>query len=222
MASLNSVLLALDTSSPAVTVAITDGGRVLAESSSVDARRHVELLAPAIADTLARAGIDRGELTGIAVGTGPGPFTGLRIGLTTARTLGLTLGVPVHGVCSLDVIAADVPPDGPFVVVTDARRREVYWASYAGRAVGDAPVVRTQGPMVVPPDEVATELPAAGAGARLFPEAFPRAVAPEYPSAATLARAVTAGTVEAGPPEPLYLRRPDARPPGERKRVLAP
>lgn len=222
MASLNSVLLALDTSSPAVTVAVADGGRVLAESSSVDARRHIELLAPAIVDTLGRAGIDRGELTGIAVGTGPGPFTGLRIGLTTARTLGLTLGVPVHGVCSLDVIAADVPPDGPFVVVTDARRREVYWASYAGRAVGDAAVVRTQGPMVVPPDEVATELPAAGAGARLFPEAFSRAVAPEYPSAATLARAVTAGTVEVGPPEPRYLRRPDARPPGERKRVLAP
>ncbi|MFW5899248.1 MAG: tRNA (adenosine(37)-N6)-threonylcarbamoyltransferase complex dimerization subunit type 1 TsaB, partial [Jiangellaceae bacterium] len=219
MASLNSVLLALDTSSPAVTVAVADGGRVLAASSSVDARRHVELLAPAIVDTLARAGIDRSELTGIAVGTGPGPFTGLRIGLTTARTLGLTLHVPVHGVCSLDVIAADVPPDGPFVVVTDARRREVYWASYAGRAVGDAAVVRTQGPVVVPPDEVATELPAAGAGARLFPEAFPRAVAPEYPSAATLARAVAAGTVDVGPPEPLYLRRPDARPPGGRKRV---
>ncbi len=220
MASLNTVLLALDTSSAAVTVAVTDDGHVRAESTTLDARRHTELLAPAIVDTLSRAGVSRSDLTAIAVGIGPGPFTGLRIGLATARMLGLTLGVPVHGVCSLDVIAADVPPDGPFVVVTDARRREVYWASYAGRAVGDAPVARTQGPMVVPPADVATELPAAGAGARLYPQAFPRAIAPEYPSAATLARAVTAGLVETRPPEPLYLRRPDARPPGERKRVL--
>lgn len=208
------LLLALDTSTPAVTVALHSGDRVLAESTTVDARRHTELLAPAIIGVLKTAGADRRDLTSIAVGVGPGPFTGLRIGLVTARTLGAVLDVPVQGVCSLDIVAAGVADQGSFVVATDARRREVYWASYDG-------VRRTAGPAVVTPADVTTELAAAGAGARLYPEAFRHPVDPEYPNAGDLATAIVAGSVDVLAPDPLYLRRPDASPPGARKSVLA-
>lgn len=216
------MLLALDTSTAAVTVALHDGDRIVARSTEIDARRHTELLAPAIADVLVRAGVDRRDLTGLAVGVGPGPFTGLRIGLVTARTLGKALEIPVHGVCSLDVIAADARADGRFVVVTDARRREVYLAGYE-RPEGEpgAMARRIHGPAVVPPGDVATTRPAAGVAAGLYPDAFPNAVVPEYPDAATLASMVVSGVAEIVPPEPLYLRRPDARPPGARKSVLS-
>lgn len=208
------MLLALDTSSPAVTVAVHDGETVLAERTTVDARRHTELVAPSVVEVLDAAGCDRRDLSAIAVGIGPGPFTGLRIGLVTARTLGAALNIPVHGVCSLDVIAAEADIPGDSVVVTDARRKEVYLAEYAGGQ-------RTAGPVVEYPAIVATELPAAGAGAALYPDAFPNAVPPEYPSAAVLAEIVATGSAYVVAPEPLYLRRPDAALPGQRKSVLA-
>jgi tRNA threonylcarbamoyladenosine biosynthesis protein TsaB len=209
------VLLAFDTSTPAVTVALHDGRHVVAETTTIDARRHTELLGPAIVDVLTTAGVDRQQLSSIAVGVGPGPFTGLRIGLVTARMLGHVLDIPVHGVCSLDVVAHGVAVDGPFVVATDARRKEVYWAAYdeAGR--------RTAGPVVAAPSTVATELPVAGAGARLYPDAFPNPVAPQFPSATDLAIAATNDDVEMLPAQPIYLRRPDAQPPARRKPVLS-
>jgi tRNA threonylcarbamoyladenosine biosynthesis protein TsaB len=209
------VLLALDTSTPAVTVALHDGERVVAESTIIDARRHTELLGPTIVEVLDSAGVDRRQLTEIAVGVGPGPFTGLRIGLVTARMLGHVLAIPVRGVCSLDVVARGVVIEGPFAVATDARRKEVYWAAYdeAGR--------RTAGPEVVTPSTVVTDLPVAGAGPRLYPEAFPNAVAPQFPNASDLAVAVANDEVPILPPQPIYLRRPDAMPPAGRKPVLS-
>jgi tRNA threonylcarbamoyladenosine biosynthesis protein TsaB len=209
------VLLALDTSTPAVTVALHDGEHVVAESTTIDARRHTELLGPAIVDVLNSAGVDRQQLKEIAVGVGPGPFTGLRIGLVTARMLGHVLGTPVHGVCSLDIVAYGVAVPGPFVVATDARRKEVYWAAY------DDPGRRTAGPDVAAPSVIATDLPVAGAGARLYHNAFPNPVPPQFPSAVDLARAVTRDDVQVLPPRPIYLRRPDAQPPAGRKRVLS-
>ncbi len=132
------LLLAFDTATPAVTVALHDGARVVAAESAVDARRHGELLAAAIDRALRSAGAGRGDLTAIAVGTGPGPYTGLRAGLVTARVLGSALGIPVDGICTLDIIAAgaSTAPGGEFLVATDARRKELYWARYraAGRA----------------------------------------------------------------------------------------
>ena len=211
------LLLAFDTATPAVTVALYDGTTVVAESTVVDAMRHAEFLAPAIAEVLEAAGADRRDLTEIAVGVGPGPFTGLRVGLATARTLGHVLDVPVHGVCSLDVLAAAAEPEvaaQPFLVATDARRKEVYWARYAG------PYTRVDGPHVARPEEIATTDLVIGRGAVLYPQAFPHAAGPEHPRAGDLARLAGSRIVPLLEPVPLYLRRPDVAEPGARKRVL--
>ena len=211
------MLLAFDTATPAVTVALHDGERVLVESTTIDARRHGELLAPVIAAVLSEAGIVRQDLTAIAVGVGPGPFTGLRVGLVTARTLAAVLEIPVYGVCTLDVLAVDAVDTGavtgPFVVATDARRKEVYWAAY------DASGVRLDGPHVAKPASVATEVPVVGHGAVLYPTDFPNPVGPEHPSASALARVVTDERAELYDPDPMYLRRPDVAEPGKPKRV---
>ncbi|MGL5827503.1 MAG: tRNA (adenosine(37)-N6)-threonylcarbamoyltransferase complex dimerization subunit type 1 TsaB [Nocardioides sp.] len=217
------MLLALDTATPLVTVALHDGDRVLVERVGDVSMKHAEQLAPLIDVVLHDAGCVPTRLTGIAVGTGPGPFTGLRVGLVTARTLGHALGVPVRGVCTLDVIAAEaarIAPAEPvsgahpgFVVATDARRREVYSATYdaAGRRTGE--------PRVTKPMAVATDQPVAGEGAVLYPEAFPRAFGPVRPSAGWLAQVVVGGLAAVTEPKPLYLRRPDAVVPGVPKRV---
>ncbi len=120
--------------------------------------------------------------------------------------------------CSLDVLALEavgtgVLPAGTerFVVATDARRKEVYLATY------DAGGARLDGPVVARPDAVATTGPAVGGGALLHPEAFPRPLGPVRPSAGWLARAVVDGLAAVGDLEPLYLRRPDAVAPGPRK-----
>ena len=209
------LLLGLDTATPAVTVAVCDGGRVLAESTAPDDRRHGELLAPAIESVLREAGVTVGDLAGIAVGVGPGPFTGLRVGLVTARMLGAVLGVPVHGVCTLDALALDAGIDGPFRVATDARRKEVYWAAYDG----SSELTRVDGPHVDRPAEVAWDGPVVGPGPQLYPDAFPDGRGPVRPSAAALCRWVSDGhpTLD---PAPLYLRRPDATEPAPRKTVL--
>ncbi|MGH3320060.1 MAG: tRNA (adenosine(37)-N6)-threonylcarbamoyltransferase complex dimerization subunit type 1 TsaB [Streptosporangiaceae bacterium] len=211
------LVLAFDTATPAVTVALHDGTAVLATVTSVDARRHGELLAPGIGAALRETGMGRHDLTEIGVGVGPGPFTGLRVGLVTARSLGYALDIPVHGVCTLDILAFEYGRDEPFVVATDARRGEVYWARYA-----EARQRRTDPAVSRPNDVDADGVPVVGQGAVLYPQAFPEASPPTYPSAAALA-ALVVDRVTAGaapiPPEPLYLRRPDARLPGPRKQV---
>src|SRR4029078_13375760 len=98
------MLLASDTPPPHVTVALHDGTSVVATFESSESMRHGEMLAPGIEHVLSSAGVSVSSLTGIAVGVGPGPFTGLRVGLVTARTLALTREIPVHGVCSLDIL----------------------------------------------------------------------------------------------------------------------
>ncbi|MGW6916581.1 tRNA (adenosine(37)-N6)-threonylcarbamoyltransferase complex dimerization subunit type 1 TsaB [Kitasatospora sp. NPDC054939] len=214
------LLLAFDTATPAVTAAVHDGTAVLAETDQVDARRHGELLLPAIDRVLREAGVDKHALTGIAVGVGPGPYTGLRVGLVTAAALGHALGVPVHGVCTLDAIAHRARAEGlagPFTVATDARRKEVYWASY------DADGRRSEGPAVDRPAELAPQPRSVGAGALLYPDHFPGAQGPEHVSAGALA-GFAAAELAAGrellPNVPLYLRRPDAQVPAGYKAVL--
>jgi tRNA threonylcarbamoyladenosine biosynthesis protein TsaB len=225
------LVLGFDTATPAVSVALHDGDRVIAEALAVDARRHSELLMPMITKVMAEAGAARTELTAVAVGVGPGPYTGLRVGVVTARVLGSVLGVPVPGLCSLDIMAASVladpvlaaRPGREFLVATDARRKEVYWARY------DAAGRRLAGPSVGPASSIpdAADLAVAGTGGQLYPEAFGELTGPAYPDAGTLARLVAGSLSDpggfTGPPlllaEPLYLRRPDAKEPGPPKRV---
>jgi tRNA threonylcarbamoyl adenosine modification protein YeaZ len=213
------LILAFDTATPAVTVALHDGARVVAQECAADARRHGELLAVFIDKVLHGAGADRTSLTAVAVGTGPGPYTGLRTGLVTARVLGAALGIRVDGICTLDVIAADAAGHAggrDFLVATDARRKELYWGRY--QASGQ----RLSGPEVSKAAELPAGLPVAGEGALLYPELAAGPIEPRYPDAARLA-CLAAGRIAAGTPpapaQPLYLRRPDAREPGRPKRV---
>jgi tRNA threonylcarbamoyladenosine biosynthesis protein TsaB len=218
------VLLAFDTATPYVAVALLDAeqGLVVAERRSEHRMQHGEQLAPLIETVLTDAGIVRQDLTAVAVGTGPGPYTGLRVGLVTARTLGYVLDIPVYGVCSLDVIALEAvlgptPVGRDLVVATDARRKEVYLAAYdeEGRRLHGL----DDGLQVLRPADAATELPVAGEGPVLYPDAFPHRVEPVLPSAAWLARAVAEELAELHDPEPRYLRRPDAVAPAAPKRV---
>src|SRR2546421_7434392 len=151
------MLLAFDTSSAAVTVALaTPDGEIVASSTTVDALRHGELLAPAIASALQTAGVTPRDLTRIGVGVGPGPFTGLRVGLVTARTMGEVLGIEVAGVCSLDILARQSTLTLPVAVATDARRKEIYWALYDGPAA-DGSRRRLEGPAGGEPPEGAPD-----------------------------------------------------------------
>jgi tRNA threonylcarbamoyl adenosine modification protein YeaZ len=228
------LLLALDTSTPQVSVALAELAAVpaadgpVAELAVVAANRHGELLTPLIDEVLEEAGRDRRDLTALAVGLGPGPFTGLRVGVVTAAALADALAVPAYGACSLDVIAAAHPhvsgDRGDFLVLTDARRRQVYWARYGGTGA------RLDGPDIAEPatlverfgGQVRTVL---GAGALSYRDqlvAFDVVEHDPYPRARVLAGEVAA-RVRAGEPsdvlEPLYLRRPDARPPAAPKKV---
>ncbi len=229
-------MLAFDTATPAVTVALHDGTRVLAGETAVGARRHGELLAPMIERVLAAADLGRTDLEAIAVGTGPGPYTGLRAGLVTARVLASALRVPAVGVCTLDVIARAAIPAAAgreFIVAIDARRKEVYWARYgpAAQRIGD-PAVGPPGAIAagamasaeVASAAITSSWPVAGEGPVLYPELAACPIPPRYPDAACLAEIAArrlAEHVPSGPPEPLYLRRPDAREPGQPKRVTS-
>lgn len=223
-------VLVVDTATPAVTAAVVRvaPGVVealsvqVADPSSTGARRHGELLAPGVAAALAAAGLPAGALGAVVVGTGPGPFTGLRVGLVTAAAFADALHIPAYGVCSLDGVAGPVSAAGPVLAVTDARRREVYWAAYAGGR-------RVAGPAVDRPVDLAglarglgVEV-ACGAGARQYADVLGLPVTgPESPDPVALA-AVAAGRVlaraPADPLTPLYLRRPDAVEPGRAKAV---
>ena len=224
------LLLAIDTATSAITVALHDGERVLAESSTLDPRRHGEYVAPAMADVLARAGRTAADVSAVVSGTGPGPFTGLRVGLVTARTFAFARGIPVFGVCSLDAMAhqawlEDAAGMGQScVVATDARRKEVYWARYDVTARG---AIRVGEPMVAKAGAIAGEvrgLRVIGRGAVLYAESFGPRMGPLDVSAGALAdlaaRRMAAGE-ELPEPEPMYLRRPDAAPPPPRKPALA-
>jgi tRNA threonylcarbamoyl adenosine modification protein YeaZ len=213
------LLLAFDTATPAVTVALHDGAGVVAEETGVGSRKHGELLAASIESVLRSAGTDRAAVTAIAVGTGPGPYTGLRAGLVTARVLASSLAIRLDGICTLDVIADAAAAEaghGEFLVATDARRRELYWARYSPSGE------RICGPHVGQSGKLPAVLPVAGEGGLICPELADRSIEPRYPSAVTLAGIAARRLQEGQPPqpaEPLYLRKPDAREPGPVKRV---
>jgi tRNA threonylcarbamoyl adenosine modification protein YeaZ len=203
---MTNVVLAIDTATPAVAAGIVrrdgDSIDVLAERVTVDPRAHAEQLTPNVLAALADAGISVTDLDAVVVGCGPGPFTGLRVGMATAAAYGQALGVPVYGVCSLDAIGIDTA--GDVLVVTDARRREVYWARYRDGA-------RIDGPAVSAPADVPNNVGAvAGSPEHAAMFALPRQPA-VYPTASGLVRVVD-WSQPPRPLVPLYLRRPDAKP----------
>jgi len=196
--------LVLDTSTPAVSAGLVRDGELLAEHVVVDGRRHGELLAVGIREVLKAGTPDT-----VVVGVGPGPFTGLRVGIMSAAAFGSARGLPVLGVCSLDGLA------GPSTaVVTDARRKEVYWALY------DETGARVDGPHVTTASvaqQAFSGCKVVGEGAHMY--GFATADEPRYPS--VLALALAAQRHAPLPLTPLYLRRPDAVEPGATKKVTA-
>lgn len=199
-------VLAIDTATPAVTAGVVrrgpSGVEVLGERVTVDPRAHAEQLTPNVLGALADAGLGMADLDAVVVGCGPGPFTGLRVGMATAAAYAHALDLPVFGVCSLDAIGVDTT--GDVLVVSDARRREVYWARYRDG-------VRIEGPAVHAPADVPSGASAVAGSvehAALFD--LPR-LAPVQPTSSGLVRVVDWG-IAPEPLVPLYLRRPDAKP----------
>ncbi|OBK29962.1 tRNA N6-adenosine(37)-N6-threonylcarbamoyltransferase complex dimerization subunit TsaB [Mycobacterium asiaticum] len=200
------IVLALDTATPAVTAGIV---RVpdfvtLAERVTVDARAHAERLTPNVIAALGDAHLKMADLDAVVVGCGPGPFTGLRAGMATGAAYGHALDIPVYGVCSLDAIGRLT--NGDTLVVTDARRREVYWARYHDG-------IRTEGPAVNAPADVDPGPARAVAGSPEHAALFGLPVCgPVHPTPAGLVRAVPDWSADPEPLVALYLRRPDAKP----------
>lgn len=217
------LVLALDTAtaSPAVAVVAPDGSIAPAKRVVHAARGHGEVLAVLVQQCLDEVGARPRDLRLVVIGRGPGPFTGLRVGLVTARTLGMVLGIPVVGVCTHDVLAAQARAagiGGPLLVVTDALRREVHWSRYdtAGSLV--------EGPFVAAPGGLDAGTSAViGAGAARYAEHFPGAVAgfddPDPTVLARLGHERWSASIPS-PAEPIYLRRPDAVPNPRPKAVL--
>lgn len=215
---MTTAVLTIDTSTPAVLAGVvrrgypgSAGAVVLAERVTVDARAHAERLTPNILAAVTDAGLEMAGIGAVVVGCGPGPFTGLRVGMATAAAIGHALGVPVHGVCSLDAIGGLTA--GETLVVTDARRREVYWARYRDG-------VRVGGPGVAAPADVPVDgaLSVAGTIAQCAPfeSAGLARIGPERPTPAGLAAAVEDWDREPAPLVAAYLRRPDAKTLAER------
>jgi tRNA threonylcarbamoyladenosine biosynthesis protein TsaB len=230
------MILGIDTSSSLTSVALLDGDRLVASAEHDDARQHGEVLASLVARVLDQADDPRPQQ--IACGVGPGPYTGLRVGIATAIALGLAWDIPVLGACSLDALAGGyaAAATGNFVVASDARRREVYWAAY------DRHGIRIWGPhvgRVEAVDEEVRSWPWMGEGAAQAAEAVAFTGDASRPTAQDVARLVHSllqageviGPAVAGmsahgtddgstaaelvghrllPPVPLYVRRPDA------------
>lgn len=205
------IVLAIDTATPAVTAGVVrvDGEvELLAERISSEPRAHAECLTPNVIGALADCRLEMADLTDVVVGCGPGPFTGLRVGMASAAAYGHALAIPVRGVCSLDAIGWD--SDGEILVVTDARRREVYWARYREG-------VRVEGPAVNAAADIDAASIAAVAGSPEHAALFGLPVlARNRPESVGLVAAVSDWTSHPTPLVPLYLRRPDARPLAER------
>ncbi|MGV0399335.1 tRNA (adenosine(37)-N6)-threonylcarbamoyltransferase complex dimerization subunit type 1 TsaB [Corynebacterium segmentosum] len=211
-------VLAIDTATTALVTGVvdTESGQIT-QRVLADTRAHNERLMPTILEVMSEAGLELDDLDAIVAGMGPGPFTGLRVGMATAQALADALSIPLHGVCTHDAIAnatlagADAADErDAALVATDARRKEIYWATYhAGQRIA-GPDVSKPGELdvrdvaqVVIPEKLAEQLPEELA-------ALPRSEA-----APTAEGLVAVARLDADPEPfvPLYLRRPDAVPP---------
>lgn len=199
------LVLAVDTATTDLIVGLadTDSGRVLAESVE-STRAHNERLVPTVERLMAEAGMAYGDVGAVVVGCGPGPFTGLRVGMASASAFAQALGIPAYGVVTHDAVA-ELAGKNNTLVVTDARRREVYWAHYVG---GE----RVAGPDVCAPGAVPVQdVDVLSVPEQLRDKLAVRAGAVTYvpPRTEGLVKAADFDA-EPAPLVPLYLRRPDA------------
>ena len=203
-------VLAIDTS-VGVSVAILRSNGEVTQSQAVDHGMQGELTAELISKVVSDSGLKIEEITDLVVGVGPGPFTGLRVGLVTASVFAHAREIPIHGICSLDAIAFDYAK--PCIVVTDARRKELYWARYEGIRIGE--------PQVSKPEAIASQFPDVdfvGPGANLYPD-YVSGNLMEL-KAGSLAKLFASGSAQLVDVSPMYLRKPDAVEPTTRKSVL--
>ncbi|MFC6356906.1 tRNA (adenosine(37)-N6)-threonylcarbamoyltransferase complex dimerization subunit type 1 TsaB [Luethyella okanaganae] len=206
------MLLAIDTSAGTSVAVVDPDGGVLAERSVADTMRHAEVVGRLIEESLAEANTSPPALSGVVAGMGPGPFTGLRVGIASARTFAFAIGKPLVPIVSHDAVAFARYRDGysgAMLVVTDARRRELYWSAYSGADEYGLPV-RFDGP---------------GLGK---PEALPHARLTRFDAHTVSAGALglvaelsLANGRSFVADEPLYLRSPDVTLPSGPKRVTA-
>jgi tRNA threonylcarbamoyladenosine biosynthesis protein TsaB len=221
------LILGIDTATPQVGCAIGGHEGVIASFSSAKGKRHTETLVPAIDFLCRQAHVELDEIGAIAVDLGPGLFTGLRVGVATAKAMASALRVPVVGVSSLDLLAFPVRwTNRQIVSVVDARRGEVFYASYRQVPGG---VQRLTEPQVGTPEQLCNEIQATGDdclavgdGARRYADELVDLIKVEiadaglaYPSPSSLvqlahARAVREEFVNAWEVQPIYLRKADA------------
>lgn len=220
------LILAIETATSAVAVALHDGVSVIAELTVAQGRRHAETLVPAIGFLCTQVQCSVNDVTAVAVDVGPGLFTGLRVGVTTAKTMAMALGVPLFGEMSLSLLARQGGRPGERVAaVIDARRKELYVAVYDLHPSGG--VVEVLAPMVAPAEVVRGELERwcppdtivvgdAVDALDAFTGSAWRHLGPHFPSAATLSGAVLPLIQAGANPQPddlelVYLRAPDAQ-----------
>lgn len=210
-------VMGLDTSLQRCSVAIIRGDDVLVDESVGMERGHAEHLAPMAAAALEKAGISIRDLARVGVVIGPGGFTGVRVALSFARGLGVGTGIPIVGVTSLAALASRHWANGLAAPVIDARRGQVYAGLYGkGGEILIAPFVSDPKEAFEKLAETAAGRPlrVIGSGAALL-EAPPSdwVISPgEDIDAKAVARLAAAAPSPHGPPAPLYLRAPDAKP----------
>jgi tRNA threonylcarbamoyladenosine biosynthesis protein TsaB len=143
------LLLALDTSTRVASVAVHDGEQILAETTWLAGREHSSRLLVEADAALARIGRTPSDLTGLVVAHGPGSFTGVRVAISVAKGMAAALSLPLWGVSTLDVVAAQAGAvDGPVRAVLEAGRGRVATACYVvGRCV-EAPRLATLAELV--------------------------------------------------------------------------
>lgn len=214
------ICLGIDTALGACSVALIDGETMLGHAFEAMTTGHAEALAPMADRVMRGAGLGFRELQRIAVTTGPGTFTGQRIGLAFARGLAVALSIPCLGVTTLEAMAAAAQaaaPGRPCLVASDARRGEVYAQAFGADGTALSP------PLLIPVAAAASLAATLGPDAVLAGSAA-HAVAPDghalsitQPDALWVARIGQTRAANDRPPEPLYLRAPDAKLPGPLK-----
>jgi len=198
-------------------VALVEGGRPVVELPSETEGAHGEHLLPLVERAFQTAGWERGSIDRVGVGVGPGSFTGIRVGIALATGIGLGLGRPVVGVGSLAAIARAVPGETPGLrcVAVDARRGELFVAVFTESCE------ERVAPVAVPRGELAAWLDVHAPGPRilagealrgLVPEGSLESPMTELPHAVSVAWIAESAVPEDAPPEPRYVRPPDAVP----------